>query len=324
MTDINREKPVEYTQEAPEASLSPGIIRTRESMDETVNKPLSALLKEKLDGIAQVNVIETGNPNRETLRIDVTDYERWNSRETAETIVPILAPVLQQFYEDSPEHPFDMQKDVIDDPDGSDYCLCDQLFLTANNQQADGFAMLKKLGDTPKDHVPVILLQLISIEAGAHYKGSGKALCNLIRDQNPNAALVSATHTPAMVSVIRGIQARDEHVYFCGDRIDEQDDPDGDRYHRIREDAEEMYRDYLRADPDWYNNIPHYDTGDLQTVNYGSASMPWTDEHVWNSDDTSRAADVFRKLRRWVVENGHQDQAIFGMLTSIPAQSVTK
>ena len=123
----DRETPVGHTQERQEVSLSPQKAQTRELMNATVNKPLRALLEERLDGIAQVHVIETGNRGCETLRIDVIDFKRWSSRETAQTIVPIIAPVLRQFYEDSPEHPFDMQRDVIDDPDGSDYALCGQL-----------------------------------------------------------------------------------------------------------------------------------------------------------------------------------------------------
>jgi len=298
-------------------------------VEQLLTEKLSTRLERELAGIATVRVIEQpgrkeGEQAREVLQIDITNREKWQSPECQRKFLPLIGVILQQTF--FPEKdPNDWTPDeLVNEYHGCDPDLPDRILLIAEGQQITGFSMVKRCQNTKTDHIPVVAQQLVSVEAGERYKGTGTELMSLIRQTYPDAAIVSATHTPAAVIVKKRHAALNgENFYFCGHRDGDSSLTNSTDEERIISEAEESYREMLRTD---YGGLDEGEQKGIppHCVNYGVNSIAWADEHQWRQEDTSPLAATFNQLRKSVFDQGRQQEGIYGMATVLPKKCLTK
>jgi hypothetical protein len=296
---------------------------TKQSAEAILSEKLSTRLEREFAGVATVQALPSpeNQKQQEILQISVINRERWRSPECQRKFLPIIGSILQQTFD--PDH-----ADVTLSPDElvAEYKDCDpdfmdNMIIVTQNQQVRGFIMSKHCKPTQTDQVPVVALQLTSVEAGSKYQGTGKQLYKLLYDQNPGAAIVAATHTPAAIqSKAKSLQG-DRRLYFCGLRDGDEAKNLSKKELRIVQEAEAQYRDMLDKE---YGDDPLVDQSGIppHCITYGEGSIAWTDEHQWREGDTSPMAQSFSKLRKWVFDHGKEGEGLYGMLTSLPEKAL--
>jgi len=301
---------------------------TAQQVEQLLTEKLSTRLTRELAGIATVRILEEpkkeGERPREILQIDITNREKWQSPECQRKFLPLIGVILQQtfFPEKDPNDwtPDGLVREYHDcDPD-----FTDRIILLTNGQRVTGFSMVKKCNNTQTDNIPVVALQLRSVEAGKRYKGTGAHLIHLIRQTYPDAIIISATHTPAAVTATkRHADASGEPFYFCGYRNGDSSLINTPAEEHTITEAEESYRDMLRVD---YGGLDEEEQKGIppHCVNYGEGSISWTDDHQWKPGDTSPIAATFNQLRKSVFDQGRQQEGIYGMATVLPKNFLTK
>ncbi|MEI8229556.1 MAG: hypothetical protein WCG83_00275 [Candidatus Peregrinibacteria bacterium] len=290
-----------------------------------LERPMSNRLAQELAGMATITPVESPeDPTLEVFTINVTDPEKFNSRENHERMFTLFGPMLYRTYYPEVTHvpKFDAWEDHEEEDFGStDIGSADEITVAAKNDKVRSLVMMKKGEPLPSGQKTALLL--VSAARGKSKAKIAEDMVNRTLSKNYKDTVVFAgTHEhPALVSALNIANREDpsHRFFFRGRANGDKDIPVSQEDVATLAEVKAQFTKMLSPGGSFYIEESDQTDTTVNDVDYGRYGIHWNfNIHKVDGDQYPAANETYNELREHVRATGKKKHGYYGMTVWLP------